>query len=737
MKNRHLLAQLARFFPGGVIDPQQIPLFLEEVDATYDEFDLQSQRLIRSIELTSNELLERNTELRGRHARLERLNSLIVTLARSLTIDSRPELARLTEACALALGVSRASVWRVESDRLTCLDLYEHATGSHSAGATIATAMLPRYSTAISSARTVAAHDARHDPRTAEMTPDYLTPLGITSMLDAGVFIRGSIYAVLCFEHQGPKRTWHDEEVAFAGSIADLIAISVETTRRREAEAELDRQRTFLRQVIDLIPSLVFAKDREGRFVLVNDATASMYGCTVADLLGKRDADFNSNAEEVAQFLAIDRQVLTTLKEHVVDAERITDAAGQERWLQTVKRPILEPDGRANAVLGVAIDITKLRRAETERQRLEANLRQAQKIESLGLLAGGIAHDLNNILTPVLLTASIALETTTDPEMLDNMNSILASAEAARDLTTRLLAFGRKQVLALTSIDLHEVIRTTIGLISRLVPAHTRLVFRPSSRPAVTRIDQAQMQQVLINLIMNACDAMPRGGIVTISTDDGSPDQVTLIVSDTGEGIPEEILAQIFDPFFTTKELGRGTGLGLATVQGIVQQHEGTISVRSGVGVGTRFEIRLPRRARTSAPIAIPRPGASPRSTILLVEDESPIRRLVDRILSGAGHTLLIAEHAEEAIAIAARVPSIDLLLTDVVLPGLSGPDLYKHLQPAINRVVYMSGHARDAFDDSAVPTGAAFLRKPFTVADLTAIVGTALARVPQLAHRD
>lgn len=729
--NGLLRTQLARYFGNGGFTAENALGFVSAVDAAYSEADQHATRLVHSITTMCEELEHRNAELTARNARLEHLNALVVDLARNGELAENP-YQRITEACGKALGAARASLWQVEGQRMRCLDLFELASGVHSHGTELHASAYPRYFAAIGCERSIAAHDARTDPRTSEFTDGYLVPLGITSMLDAGAFIANKLCGVLCIEHEGKPRTWSAEEISFAGSVSDLLAVAMESQRHRDTQKMLDHQRAFLRQVIDLIPNLIFAKDREGRFTLVNDAAACFYGTTVAELLGKRDVDFNGHADEVEQFRRTDELVLTTLREHVVEAEQVTNADGETRWLHKIKRPIVEPDGRATMLLGVATDITESRRAAAEKERLAASLRQVQKLESLGLLAGGVAHDLNNIMTPVLITASMLIEDhPVGTPLHEDISSILAAAESSRELTGQLLAFGRKQVLSLTTVDLNDVIKKAIRMIGRLVPAAVKVVTRLSDDRALVRADANQLNQVIVNLIMNACDAMPDGGRITIGTA-LAESMVELTVEDSGTGMDATTLSQIFDPFFTTKELGRGTGLGLATVHGIVEQHRGKIRVESHLGRGTRFSIELPRRDRITEPVPIvigPQLGAPGNRTILLVEDESPIRRLVNRVLSKEGYEILSAEHADEALELVRGTErKIDLLLTDIVLPGLSGPALYDRIRAhTVDRVIFMSGHARDALDGRPLPPGAVFLSKPFTASALSAAVKAVL----------
>ncbi len=361
----------------------------------------------------------------------------------------------------------------------------------------------------------------------------------------------------------------------------------------------------------------------------------------------------------------------------------------------------------------------------------EAQLRQAQKLEAVGTLAGGIAHDFNNLLTVITGFTQIAL--TSDgisPAVEEDLGQVISAAERATVLTRQLLAFSRKQVLQPTVIDVVSVVEDVAPMLRRLIGEHISLRIAKES-PELPRIlaDRGQLEQVIINLVVNARDAMPRGGRIVIRLAQAEND-VMLAVEDTGTGIPEDVRERIFEPFFTTKEPGKGTGLGLSTVYGIVKQSGGAIRVDSMLGAGTTFTVTLPpsnqpltARGRAEG-IAI-RGGTE---TILLVEDEPSVRALAQRALEGRGYTVLAAAGHADALAYAART-SIDLVLTDVVMPEMSGPELSERildLQPGID-VVFMSGYADDALKTFELGTGVSFLRKPFTTSELARVVRSSL----------
>jgi len=393
--------------------------------------------------------------------------------------------------------------------------------------------------------------------------------------------------------------------------------------------------------------------------------------------------------------------------------------------------------------LAVQIDVTGQRR-------LEEQLRQSQKMEAVGQLAGGIAHDFNNILTTILGYGSLALERVDrqDP-LFEEILEIQRAGERAAELTKKLLAFSRKQILEPRVIDLNETVSGVERMLRRTIGENVRLVFRPASGLGRVRADPSQVEQVLLNLAVNARDAMPAGGSLTIETAnvelDGefaqthpevrmSGEFVVLAVSDSGTGMDEATRARIFEPFFTTKELGKGTGLGLSTVYGIVKQSGGYVWCYSEPGAGTVFKIYLPRVAEDASNVA-PRPATADlrgSETILLVEDEETLANLARRVLLKQGYRVLTASSGAAAREVAAEHPGIDLLLTDVVMPGMSGRDLADELQrrfPGL-KVLFMSGYTDDAIvHQGFLDPGLAFLQKPFTPDGLARKVREVLRR--------
>ncbi|MEK7466196.1 MAG: ATP-binding protein [Planctomycetota bacterium] len=414
------------------------------------------------------------------------------------------------------------------------------------------------------------------------------------------------------------------------------------------------------------------------------------------------------------------------------DGSRVTTLLG-------VSRVADEPDTSAAFVLDLS-----------DRKRLEALLLQSQRMEVVGRLAGGVAHDFNNLLTPIMGYAETLID---DPGIGDgpreDLEVVVKCARRGADLTRQLLAFSRKQVLQPVVADLNELIGQSLKLLARIIGEDVKLACFPAKELRLIRIDPAQLDQVLLNLAVNARDAMPRGGTLTIETANADLDEsycrlhpevtpgpfVSLTVSDTGTGMDKETLAHLFEPFFTTKAKGKGTGLGLATVHGIVRQSNGFIWVYSEVGRGSTFKLYLPQTTDAPsppAPVDKPSPATVTSSTILVVEDDDSLRQFVRKALEARGYRVLDSPDGQSALRLSKTHPEgIDLLLTDVVMPGLSGRELAAQLlasRPYL-KILYMSGYTENAIVHHGVLDGGIMLlEKPFNAESLCERVRIALA---------
>jgi PAS domain S-box-containing protein len=533
-----------------------------------------------------------------------------------------------------------------------------------------------------------------------------------------------------------------------------VLGVAVEITARKEAEEALDKERLFLRRVIDTDPNFVFTKNREGRFTMVNAALAKAYGTTVAELVGKSDADFNDNAEEVRRFREDDCEVIDRQKEKLVPEEPITDAQGRTRWLQTIKRPLgKDPEGQ-DLLLGVATDITARKLAEDALRQSEEQLRQAVKMEAVGRLAGGVAHDFNNLLAVIIGQTELTRARMGADHPLDGcLAAIDDAAQRAADLTQQLLAFSRKQVLEPKIIDLNQIVAGTEKMLQRVIGEDIELVSSLAPNLWTVMGDRGQLQQVVMNLVINARDAMPQGGTLTILTSNivvtqervaasgtAAPgDYVGVTVQDTGVGMDKGTVARIFEPFFTTKGLGKGTGLGLSTVFGIVEQSHGYIDVESSLGQGTTFQIYLPRAEaaipaqEAEAVTSSPKSDGGQAETILLVEDELDVRDMLCNMLGLAGYHVLVASNGQDALSLLA-LPNrtIDLLITDIIMPGMSGVELAAKARQTSpkTRILFMSGYTHDVLaQGGALDEETLLLQKPFRMDVLKQTVRAALER--------
>jgi PAS domain S-box-containing protein len=479
---------------------------------------------------------------------------------------------------------------------------------------------------------------------------------------------------------------------------------------------------TDLQAILDATMDVVAVFDTERRFVWVNEAACRFYGRSRSELLGCRLDDFIGTDRAQAdwdEFLTPERIALG-MQENVWDGEQ----DGRRLVMEVRSTPEFMPDRH----LFVLRDIT-------ERRVLEEQLRQAQKMEAVGQLAGGIAHDFNNLLTVIAGYGEIARRRIGAGPGLNELGEIQRAAERASDLTRQLLAFARRQVLESVLLDLNEVVGGLVPMLGRLIGEDIEIAMLAGEDLAPVLADRAQLEQVVINLAINARDAMPDGGTLAIETG-ATGEHVRLSVSDTGTGIEPDVLERIFEPFYTTKDVGFGTGLGLATVHGIVTQSGGRVEVVSDSGLGSTFTVLLPAapQERTDAPVEHrdqPRLGGT--ETLLLCEDEDAVRALIELVLRGAGYTILSAATPHAALELAERHGGeIAALVTDIVMPGMSGLELAERLSPL--RALFISGYSSEAADRAGgLPPGSAFLEKPFDHAALLAEVRALLDRP---AHR-
>ena len=506
-------------------------------------------------------------------------------------------------------------------------------------------------------------------------------------------------------------------------------ALRQEVEVRRRAEVALRDERDFNSALLDTEGAMVVVLDRDARVVRFNRACESLTGYSFAEVRGRDARELFLLPEEAEAVSA----VFEGLRDGNYPGEcenHWATRAGGRRLIAWSNTALSDERGAVKYVIGTGIDVT-------EKRGLEARYLQAQKMEAVGRLAAGVAHDFNNLLTIINGYSEVLLDRWRgDGAVVPMVEEILKAGERAAGLTRQLLAFSRQQVVAPRVLDLNAVVSGVEKMLVRVIGEDVTLTFTPNPALGHVKADPGQVEQVLLNLAVNARDAMPTGGRLTIATADVELNEgyarlhpevrsgryVLVAVTDTGCGMAEETQARIFEPFFTTKELGKGTGLGLATVYGIVQQAGGHVAVSSKPGHGSTFKVYLPRveaALSAGAETGLPR-RASGTETVLLVEDEDAVRTLARRVLEARGYAVLEARDGAEALRLSgANSGEIQLLLTDVVMPGMSGRELADRLtalRPRL-KVLYLSGYADDAVVRHGVlEAEVEFVQKPFTV---------------------
>jgi PAS domain S-box-containing protein len=524
-----------------------------------------------------------------------------------------------------------------------------------------------------------------------------------------------------------------------AGELIGVVGSARNITERVANEAKLkDVQQTHA-EIFNTLTDAIYVHDRSGTIIAANKGAEVMYGLSREELIGLKPQDLAAPGKN--DMVAVMSRTLAVFE---TGKSIQLEFWGRRKNGEDFPKEVIVNRGRyfgEEVLIVTARDASEKKKAEAERDKLQAQLIQAQKMEAIGRLAGGVAHDFNNMLQAIVGNAELAqVGITPDSPLFEPLQEVSKCAKRSADLTRQLLAFARKQAVSPKVIDLSVTVEGMLKMLRRLIGESVDLAWLPDRQEALVKIDPSQVDQILANLCVNARDAIRGVGQIRLATDiltldevqaEVHPDAVAgdyvrLMVSDTGCGMPPETMVRLFEPFFTTKEPGKGTGLGLATVYGIVRQNRGFITVRSAPGQGSTFAIHLPRH--NAKPTGIEkRESAEPfhrgQGTILVVEDEPAILRLAKRALLGLGYTVLTATSPREALEIAAQYNgNIDLLLTDVIMPEMTGRELGEQLlasRPSLKRL-YMSGYTADVIaDHGALEAGVNFLQKPFSIAAL------------------
>ncbi len=533
------------------------------------------------------------------------------------------------------------------------------------------------------------------------------------------------------------KDVWVRDEATFVRHLetGELVmrGLLLDITERKEAEAELRKSEERLHATVNAAPVVLFALDPAGLFTLSAGRGLQSLGLKPGEIVGQSIFDRYCDYPEILDHF---RRALSGEEFTATDELPQLQLVYETRWA-----PVRTGGGNPSGVIGVSTDIT-------ERVRLQEQVRGLQQLEAIGRLAGGIAHDFNNLMNIVLgHTQLLSAESGLSERGKNGLSQINRAGERAVSLTRQLLAFSRKQVLQPRVLDLNEIVADVQKMLSRVIGEDIELVTRLHPSLAPVKADPVQMEQVLMNLAVNARDAMPHGGTLLMETSNVQLDQVhvrrhpgspagpcvRLTVTDTGHGMEPETLSHVFEPFFTTKELGKGTGMGLATVYGIVIQSGGDIQVSSTLGKGTTFQVYLPAEAalveaRVEEPVEQIARGTE---TILVVEDEPHLREIIRIFLEDYGYRVLEAIDGNDALRIAkTETDPIHLTLTDVIMPGMSGRKLAEQMvsaRPGM-KVLYMTGYTDDmVVQHKVLEPGVALLQKPFDHVQLARTIRSVL----------
>jgi len=667
--------------------------------------------------------MQAEEEIRRRNRELALLNRII---AASVS-EPKPELI-LETACrelALAFDVPQAAAALLNEQKTGAVIVAEYLTEGRPSGLNeiIPVEGNPSFQYLLSRKAPLAVDDAQHDPRLAPIH-DLMRRRGTVSLLLLPLIVKGEVVGSLGLDATSPRH-FTPEEVSLAWNVADQVASAL-------ARAWLDEERRRLSAAIEQTAESVVITDTEGTILYVNPAFERTTGYSRAEAVGRNPHILKSGKQDAAFY----KELWDT-----ITAGRVW----QGRFINRRKDGTLYiEDATITPVRderGTIVNYVAVKRDVTRELQLEEQYYQAQKMEAVGQLTAGIAHDFNNLLTAINGFAELMqLQLPPEDPLQELVGQLLSSGRRAAALIRQLLTFSRRQIIEPQVLNLNDVVIEMERMLRRVIGENIELetVLAPNLWPV--EVDRAQMEQVVVNLAVNARDAMPNGGKLIIETanvvlDDEyvarhlevqPGEHVLLSVSDNGVGMSLEVKAHLFEPFFTTKERGKGTGLGLATVYGIVKQSGGSIWVYSEEGEGTTFKIYLPRAKGVPQPLRPPEAGREIPSgveTVLVVEDDDGVRELAQRVLQRQGYTVLTARNGQEALELSNRHPTpIHLLLTDVIMPGLSGRELAEQLQahrPDL-KLLFMSGYTDEAIARHGVLSpGVALVQKPFSPVEL------------------
>lgn len=697
----------------------------------------------RTAEL-EREIAERKrseAERMERLRRIQRHQSALVRLfvSKVVTEGDLERAGRLiTEASAEALNVERVSIWLLNdsASELKCLDLFEMNSLTHSSSIVLRTRDYPRYFQALCTDRIIDAADAMTDPRTSEFSETYLSPAGVSSLLDAPVRASGDVIGVVCFEHVGPSRSWWSDEISFVSAIADQVSQLIMHAERTKAEMAIRESEAKYRTLFDTAYDAIFLIKGDS-FIDCNWQTLQMFKCTRKDILEHSPDRFSPPLQPDGQ------------PSRQKSLEKINAAlAGDAQFFEWTHRRFdgtnfpaevslnrMELDGEM-LLLAIVRDVAERKKAEERQRQLQEKLERSQRMESLGVLAGGVAHDLNNMLGPLVgYPELISMKLPEDSPIRKQVDRIGRSAKDAADVIQDLLTMARRGRYSMTPTNMNDVIRSYVDspAFEQMTAAHAEIKVHCKLDENIGAISGSapHLAKVIMNLVVNACDAMPDGGNLTIQTEQRyleslesghsripAGNYVITKVSDTGAGIAKEDLDKIFEPYYSKKKMGRsGSGLGLAVVYGIVKDHNGYYDVFSTIGESTTFVLYFPV---TTDEIDTPAhddtdPGGN--ESILVVDDMEEQRDIARALIGSYGYNVVTASSGEEAVEIIKSRP-VDLVVLDMILGNdIDGLETYKRIlahRPNQKALIVSGFSATERVNETLELGAGRYIRKPY-----------------------
>jgi PAS domain S-box-containing protein len=704
-------------------------------------FDADEMALLDELALDIGFALDigrREEELREADKRFIKQRKALIELTRHWAGDGEDALLllrKIAEGAAQTLSVSRVSIWRYNSERsaITCVDLFEWEEGRHSSGLELSATMYPAYFSALAEQEMLVADDAINDPSTCEFAEDYLRPHGIRSMLDVPIVVDGSRTGVLCLEHVRTLRAWTADEKTFALAMCNLVSLALEGVERRQAETSLRESEKRFRQFAETIEEVFWMTDAGGsEMIYVSPAYEKIWHRTCASLYADPqswlEAVHSEDRERIAA-ATVDKRIRGEYDERF----RIQRSDGTVRWIHDRAFPVRDSHGTVLRIVGTAEDIT-------ESKLVEAQLLRSQRMESIGTLAGGIAHDLNNVLTPIMMSIELLKLQEKNELRLNILATIEGSARRGADMVQQVLSFARGVEGRQLAVQIDRLLKEIEKITNETFLKNIQIRSRIQANLWGVQGDPTQLHQVLLNLCVNARDAMPNGGMLKLAASNVVLDEhcielnaeakpgphVLIEVEDTGAGMPLEVLERIFEPFFTTKELGKGTGLGLSTTLAIIQGHHGFLRVHSEPGNGTQFQLYLPANNSASAQTGNAVEAELPRGhgeLVLVVDDEIMVRQIVQQTLEVFGYRVLLAADGVEASTLfTLHQQEIAVVLTDMMMPvmdGLATIQVLMRMNPQV-RIIAASGLSIKDMVAKAMNAGVKhFIPKPYTAETL------------------